>query len=67
MNIESPERNIIGSCLDSRAALINYLCDLNTAFFFEKSELRIRSTEIIPAEKKITISYTDPTESFNFR
>jgi hypothetical protein len=67
MSIESPEGSVIGSCLDSRAALMNHSCDPNAAFFFEGPELRVRSTGVIPAGEEITISYTDPTESFDFR
>jgi hypothetical protein len=67
MNIKSPKKNMIGSCLDSRAALMNHLCDPNAIFFFKKPELRIRSIEIIPVRKKIIILYIDLIESFNFR
>jgi hypothetical protein len=67
MSIEFPKKNMIGSCLDLRAALMNHSCDPNTAFFFKGPELRIRLTEIIPIRKKITILYIDFIESFNFR
>jgi len=67
MTIESPEGAMIGSCLDSCAALMNHSCDPNAAFFFEGPELRVRSTRIIPAGGEITISYINPTESFDFR
>jgi len=46
---------------------MNHSCDPNAAFFFEGPELRVRSTKLIPAGGEITISYIDPTESFDFR
>jgi hypothetical protein len=58
---------VIGSCLDSYAALMNHTCDPTAAFFFEGPELRVRSTRVIPARDEITISYINPTESFDFR
>jgi hypothetical protein len=67
MTIESPEGTGIGSCLEPFAALINHSCDPNSAFFFEGPELRIRSMKTIKTGDEITISYTNPTESFDFR
>lgn len=67
MTIESPEGTVIGSCLDPFAALMNHSCDPNSAFFFEGPELRVRSIKSIKRGEEITISYTDPTESLDFR
>jgi hypothetical protein len=67
MSIASPEGTVLGSCLEPFAALMNHSCDPNSAFFFEGPVLRVRSTKTITAGEELTISYTDPTESFDFR
>ena len=67
MSIESPDGTVIGSCLEPFAALMNHSCDPNSDFFFEGPELRVRSIKTIMKREEITISYTDPDESFDFR
>lgn len=46
---------------------MNHSYNPNAAFFFKGPELRVRSTRTTPAGGEITISYIDPTESFDFR
>ena len=46
---------------------MNHSCTPNAVFNFEGPQLRVRSTEIIPAGEEITISYVDLAESFDWR
>ena len=58
---------VIGSSLDPFAALMNHSCDPNSAVFFDGPELRVRSLKPIAPDEEVTISYTEPKDSFDFR
>lgn len=66
-SIDSPMQPRIGSCLVPGAALINHSCSPNAHHLSEGPELVLRSCRRIAKNEEITISYIDPTQSFEER
>lgn len=57
----------LGSCLVPAAALINHSCIPNAHHLSEGPELVVRSSRTIAKNEEITVSYIDPTRSFEER
>ncbi|KAL9125868.1 MAG: hypothetical protein Q9175_008012 [Cornicularia normoerica] len=66
-SLDSPMQPRLGSCLVPGAALINHSCSPNAHHLSEGPELVLRSCRKIAKNEEITISYIDPTQSFEER
>jgi len=66
-SVESELQPQLGSCLVLGATLINHSCDPNAHHLSEGPELVIRSIRRIAKNEEITISYINPTQSFEER